>query len=74
MCMHAKLLQSCPALCYPIDSRLPGSSVHEIPGQEYWSDLPCHPPEDLPDPGIEPSPLTSPALGVPPGKPIIQYA
>ena len=30
--------------------------------QEYWSELPCPPPEDLPDPGIEPSSLTSPVL------------
>ena len=30
--------------------------------QEYWSGLPCPPPEDLPDPGIEPVSLTSPAL------------
>jgi len=29
--------------------------------QEYWSGLPCPPPGDLPDPGIEP---TSPALQV----------
>ena len=29
--------------------------------QEYWSGLPCPPPGDLPDPGIEPSSLTSPA-------------
>ena len=28
-------------------------------GQEYWSGLPCPPPGDLPDPGIEPA---SPAL------------
>ena len=27
--------------------------------QEYWSGVPCHPPGDLPDPGIEP---VSPAL------------
>ena len=27
--------------------------------QEYWTQLPCPPPGDLPDPGIEP---TSPAL------------
>ena len=26
----AKLLQSCPTLCDPIDSSLPGSSVHGI--------------------------------------------
>ena len=30
--------------------------------QEYWSGLPCPPPEDLPDPGIKPLSLTSPAL------------
>ena len=40
--------------------------------QEYWSGLPCPPPGDLPDPGIE---STSPALQEdslptePPGKP-----
>ena len=30
--------------------------------QEYWSGLPFPPQGDLPDPGIEPSSLTSPAL------------
>ena len=30
--------------------------------QEYWSGSPCPPPWDLPDPGIEPISLTSPAL------------
>ena len=30
--------------------------------QEYWSGLPCPPPEDLPDPGIEPTSLMPPAL------------
>ena len=30
--------------------------------QEYWSGLPFPPPEDLPDPGIEPSSPVSPAL------------
>ena len=29
-CMHAKSLQSCPALCDPMDSSPPGSSVHRI--------------------------------------------
>ena len=29
---------------------------------EYWSGLPCPPPGDLPDPGIEPASLTSPEL------------
>ena len=31
-------------------------------GQEYWSGLPYPPPGDLPNPGIEPGCLTSPAL------------
>ena len=30
LCMHAKLLQSCPTLCDPMDCSPPGSSVHEI--------------------------------------------
>ena len=29
---------------------------------EYWSGLPCPPPKDLPDPGIQPASLMSPAL------------
>ena len=30
--------------------------------QGYWIGLPCPPPGDLPDPGIEPASLRSPAL------------
>ena len=30
--------------------------------QEYWSGLPCPPPGDLPDSGIEPMSVTSPTL------------
>ena len=30
--------------------------------QEYWNGLPCPPPGDLPDQGIEPMSLMSPAL------------
>ena len=30
--------------------------------QEYWSGLPCPPPEGLPNPGIEPEFSASPAL------------
>ena len=40
----------------------PGSSVHGILHQEYWNGLPCPPSGDLPDPEIEPTSLTSPAL------------
>ena len=44
--------------------------------QEYWSGLPCPPPRDLPNPGIKPTSLTSPAWQagslplVPSGKPL----
>ena len=34
----------------------------EFPRQEYWSGLPCPLPGDVPDPGIEPMSLMSPAL------------
>ena len=33
-----------------------------FPRQEYWSRLPCPPARDLPNPGIKPLSLTSPAL------------
>ena len=59
--MRAKSLQLCLTLCDPMDCNLPGSSVHGIL-QEYWGGLPCPPPEDLPNPGIKPASLKSPAL------------
>ena len=34
----------------------------EFSRPEYWGGLPCPPPEDLPDPGIEPPSLMSPVL------------
>ena len=58
----------------------PWTAAHQAPlsmgfsRQEYWSGLPCPPPGDLPDPGIE---LTSPAwaggffITEPPGKPFL---
>ena len=33
--------QSCLTLCGPMDCNPPGSSVHGISRQEYWSELPC---------------------------------
>ena len=32
--------------------------------QEYWSELPCPPSRDFPDPGTEPASLSYPALQV----------
>ena len=40
----------------------PGSSLHGIFMQEYWSGLPFATPGDLPDPGTEPMSLVPPAL------------
>ena len=34
----------------------------EFSRQEYWSELPCSPPGDLPNPGIEATSLMSPTL------------
>ena len=48
------------------DSEIPRTIVRQDPlfmefsRQEYWSGLPCPPPGELPDPGIEP--MVSPAL------------
>ena len=44
------------------DSLPPQGLSMEFPKKEYWSELPCPPPGDLPDPGIEPMSLMSPAL------------
>ena len=49
-CIHAQL---CVMLSDPMDCSPPGSSVHRIPRQEYWSGLPFPIPRDLPDPDIK---------------------
>ena len=61
-CVHPKSLQTCPTLCDHMDCSLPDFSVCGILQQEYWNGLPCPPPGDLPDPGIEPAPLMCFAL------------
>ena len=57
----AKLLQSCLTLCDPMDHSPPDLSMG-FSRQKYWSGLPFSPPEDLPNPGIRPASLKSPAL------------
>ena len=47
------IAQSCLTLCKSLDRSPPGSSVHGIFRQEYWSGLPLPPPGDLPEPGIK---------------------
>ena len=76
-----KSIWSCLTLCNHMDPSPPGSSAgfssKNLMGfsrQEYWSGLPCPPPGALPDPGIKPESLASPALAAgslplaPPGK------
>ena len=61
--MKVKVLLSCVPLF-----GTPGTVARQAPlsvgfsRQEYWSGLLCPPPGGLPDPGIEPTSLTSPAL------------
>ena len=59
MCMHVKLLQSCPTLCDPMGSSLPGSSVHGVLQERVLELVAIPPPGDLPNPENEP---VSPAL------------
>ena len=65
-CMHAKLLQSCPNLWDSMNCSLPTGllCLWGFFRQEYWSGLPCPPPGDLPDPGIEPVSPVAPTLQV----------
>ena len=60
----------CAVLNYSVvsDSVTPWTVAHQAPlsmgfsRQENWSALPCPPPGDLPDPGIELRSLRSPVL------------
>ena len=62
--VYAKSPQLCPTVSHEIpwaiDSQAPSSMGFSR--QEYWSGLPCPPPGDLPQPGIEPASLRSPTL------------
>ena len=63
--MCARLLGRILLFCDPMDYSPPGSSVHEIFQEKYWSGLPFPSPGDLPNPEIEPMSLASPALHLP---------
>ena len=49
--LPAKLLQSCPTLCDPMDGSPPVPLSRGFSRQEYWSGLPFPPPGNLPNPG-----------------------
>ena len=60
VCVHAKLLQSCPTLCDPMDCSSPGCSVHgDSPGKNTGVGCYALLQGDLLDPGIK---LTSLSL------------
>ena len=61
-CVYVKSLESCLTLCDPMDYSPPGSSLHGILQARILEWLPFSSPGDLPDPGIEPVSLMSPAL------------
>ena len=71
-CVCVLVAQLCPTLCDPMDYSPQAPLSMGFFRQEYWSGLPCPPPRDLPEPGIEPR---SPALQAdslqsePPGNP-----
>ena len=60
--MRAKSLQLCPTLETPWTLACQAPLSLGFSRQEYRGGLPCPPPGDLPDPGIKPECLMSPAL------------
>ena len=60
--IRAKSLQSCLLFVTLGTVACQASLSMGFPRQEYWSGLPCPPPEDLPNPGIKATSLMSPAL------------
>ena len=59
---ESEVAHSYPTLSDPLDYSLPGSSAMGFSRQGHWTGLPCPPPRDLPDPGIELVSFMSPAL------------
>ena len=57
-----KLLQLCPIFAAPWTVGHQAPLSMGFSRKEYWSGLPRPPPEDLPNPGIEPTSFMSPAL------------
>ena len=70
VCVLSQL--SCPALCHPVDCSPPGSSALGIRQARILEGAPTPCSRDLPDPGIEPASLVTPALRslprAPPGR------
>ena len=74
--MCVKLAQLCLTLCDPMDCSPLGSSVHGILQARNGNGLPCPPPRQLPNPGMESRSPTLQADSLPsepPGKPCLGY-
>ena len=72
--MCVKLAQSCLTFCDPMDYSPLGSSVHGILQARNWKGLPCPPPGQLPNPGMEsrsPTLQADPLPSEAPGKPCL---
>ena len=63
-------MHACSVTSVMSDSVTPWTIASQAPlsmgfsRQEYWSGLPCPPPRDFPDPGIQPASPVSPELQV----------
>ena len=53
VCVRAKLPQQCSTPCDPMTVSCLAPLSMGFSRQEYWNGLPCPPPGDLPDPGME---------------------
>ena len=61
-CKKSEVAQSCPTLWDPMDCSLSGSTVHGIFQARILEWVAISYSRDLPDPGMEPVSLVSPAL------------
>ena len=62
LCVYAELLSPVQIFATPWIVAHQTPLTMGFPRQEHWSWLPCPPPEDLFDPGVEPASLVSPVL------------
>ena len=61
-CILAQSLNHVQSFVTPCTAAYQAPLSMGIPRQEYWSGLPLPPPEDLPDRGIKPTSVASPAI------------
>ena len=62
VCVCVQLLSHVQLFVTPWTVACQASLSMKFSRQEYWSGVPCPPPRDLPDPGVEPTSLMSSAL------------